>query len=214
MSDSLPHTSRRQVLSGLTLALAPVRALGAGTDASLRFAVFRNGAHVGEHEMTFVRAADAVTATSAVAMVIRLGPVPVFRYRHQARETWRGDRFEHLETSTTSNGKLERVSARALSGGVSIETGAGASRAPATAAPLTHWNPRAFTAPLFNPQTGKLLKVSVSRTANEHLKADGGGAHWSVRGEAEIDDWYDGDGAWSALRGRLPDRSILEYRRL
>ena len=33
-------------------------------------------------------------------------------------------------------------------------------------------------------------------------------------GSAEIEDWYQPDGLWTALRGKLKDGSTLEYRRL
>ncbi|MDO8324352.1 MAG: hypothetical protein Q7T23_15595, partial [Phenylobacterium sp.] len=58
--------------------------------------------------------------------------------------------------------------------------------------------------PLFNPQGGKILKVTVRR---------GGANHWAVRGEAEIDNWYDEAGVWTALKGKLEDGSRIEYRR-
>jgi hypothetical protein len=97
---------------------------------------------------------------------------------------------------------------------VRIETAHGDWSAPLGAAPLTHWNTAAFARPLFNPQTGKALKCSAVRHQGETLPTGGPGLRWTVRGEAEIDDWYDAGGTWVALRGRLPDKSMLEYRRI
>ena len=37
---------------------------------------------------------------------------------------------------------------------------------------------------------------------------------WSLRGEAEIDNWYDRNGVWTGLNGRLVDGSRIEYRRI
>jgi hypothetical protein len=48
-----------------------------------------------------------------------------------------------------------------------------------------------------------MLKVTAARK----------GDTWSVRGEAEIDDTYDESGVWTALRGKLKDGSMIEYRR-
>ena len=215
VAQPTPTPSRRELIAGLALALAPGRLVAGPAERPLRFAVFRNGAHIGEHQMAIERAGDLTTAITTVAMIIRLGPVPLFRYSHQAREIWRADRFDRLETSTTSNGKREQVSAHRTPDAVFITTLAGATSAPATSAPLTHWNPQAFAGPLFNPQTGKPLKVSVHKMAGERLP-DGSDAalRWMVRGEAEIDDWYDARTSWAALRARLPDRSLMEYRRL
>ena len=35
-----------------------------------------------------------------------------------------------------------------------------------------------------------------------------------MAGEAQIDNWYDEAGVWTALRGRLDDGSTMDYRRL
>lgn len=191
---------RRLLLAALAL---PGVAAAAPEPRSLRFAVFRNGAHVGEHRMSFTVAGDAVTAISEAAMVIRLGPVPIYRYLHHAEERWAGGRFQTLSTATNSNGKRERVAAAREASAVAIEHGDGRINAPADAAPLTHWNTAAFQGPLFNPQTGKLLKVSVKAVTPRH---------WAVRGEAEIDDVYDAGGVWAGLKGKLPDGSMVEYR--
>jgi hypothetical protein len=34
-----------------------------------------------------------------------------------------------------------------------------------------------------------------------------------LRGDQQIDEWYDDNGVWGGLRGVLPNKSILEYRR-
>lgn len=211
--------TRRSLLAAGVLLLAPTVA-GAAVPArkKLSFLVFRNGARVGEHEMSFVGEPGAVTVTTDVRMSIRLGPVPVFRYRHQATERWAGGRFASLETTTDANGKRRSVTARRSAGGVSIETGGRTVTGPAGALPLTHWNAEALAGPLFNPQEGKMLKVTARRIGRETVAlADGRSAaatRWSVRGEAEIDDWYDDAGVWVALRGKLPDGSTMEYRRV
>ena len=61
-------------------------------------------------------------------------------------------------------------------------------------------------APLFNPQNGKLLKVTSPARSSP--------ATGQIRGDAEIDDYYDASGAWLALKGKLDDGSQVEYRRV
>ena len=197
--------ARRSLLAvGLALIAAPAwPAEPAGR--RLGFAVFRNGAHVGEHHMAFAGDAAAPVATTEVEMAVKLGPIVAYRYRHHAVERWTGGRFSSLETTTDANGRAQRVSARRGASGVAIETGKNRLVGPSDASPLTHWNPVAFAGPLFNPQEGKMLKVAATRTSARQ---------WSVRGEAEIDDFYDAEGVWSGLKGRLKDGSTMEYRRL
>lgn len=194
----------RRGLVGAGLALAtPGLALAARP--RLDFQVFRNGARVGLHQMEFAGDAANRTITTHVAMTIKVGPVPVFRYRHEAVERWVGGRWSSLETRTVQNGKTRKVSARAMPGFVQIEGPAGLLRGPAGAAPLTHWNSAVLSGPLFNPQEGKMLKVRCVQAAP---------GRWTIRGETEIDDDYDPAGDWLALRGKLEDGSRMEYRRV
>lgn len=210
---------RRALLAaGLLSAVGAGRGLAAApASGRLSFVVLRNGAIVGEHHMTFSGEASSPRVTTEVEMVIKLGPVPVFRYRHAAEERWVAGRFASLQTRTDANGKSRSVSARRTDAGVVIDTSAGRIAAPPDAAPLTHWNTAAFAEPLFNPQEGKLLKIAARRGGVEAVRtADGASlraTRWSLRGEAEIDNWYDASGAWAALRGKLPDGSTMEYRR-
>ena len=108
-------------------------------------------------------------------------------------------------TSPAESTLAERVSARRTEAGVIIETAKDRITGPAGVRPFTHWNPEVFSGPLFNPQEGKLLKVTARKVSARQ---------WAVRGEAEIDDFYDEAGVWTALRGKLQDGSRIEYRRV
>ncbi|MEO8115541.1 MAG: DUF6134 family protein [Phenylobacterium sp.] len=171
---------------------------------SLSFAVFRNGARIGEHHLSFTGDEAALTATIDAAMTLKLGLLPVFRYRHHAVEKRAGGAFASLAAATEAGGRRERVAAEMTGAGVRIDCSSGAITAPAGANPITHWNPQVFGNPLFSPQTGKLLRVTARKVAP---------GHWAIRGEAEVDDVYDAAGAWLSLTGKLPDGSRVEYRR-
>lgn len=174
----------------------------------LAFAVFRKQARVGEHRMVFTRAGGLLEVVTEADMRLAVGPIPFVRYSHRARERWRDGRFESLETSSSTNGKRDRVEARREGGAVLVVTPRGERRMSGRAAPLTHWNPAILDGPLFNPQTGAPLKLTTRR------EPDPTGVRWLIRGEAEIDNWYDEAGVWRALRGKLPDGSWMDYRRL
>jgi hypothetical protein len=211
--------SRRAVLAaGL---MAPTAALAAPKPppgGRLAFAVFRDGTRVGEHLMTFAGDGEILTVTTDVAMAVKVGPVPVYRYRHHAQERWMGGRFSRLETTTEANGKKTRVLAQRTDAGVVIEAGRPKITAPVSAAPFTHWNAEALSGPMFHPQEGHILKATAARRGRETVALASGqsiaAVRWAIRGEAEIDDWYDDTGAWAALRGKLKDGSTMEYRRL
>ena len=195
---------RRELLVAGAGLLVPTAALAA-PPPRLAFAVYRNGTKVGEHVMSFSGDDDNRTVSTNVDMVVKVGPVPVYKYKHTAVEKWAGGKWASIETTTNGNGKITKASGRAMAGYVAITGPAGAVRGPADAAPLSHWNQASFGRPLFNQQEGKMLKVTATRVKP---------GHWQIRGEAEIDDFYDANGNWLALRGKLEDGSKLEYKRI
>lgn len=213
MADTL---TRRAALTGLVLAPGLARAATAPR-ADLHFEVWRKGQKIGAHSVGFHGDDAAMTVAIAAEMLVKLGPIPVFRYRHQASETWREGRFATLESHTASNGKVEQVSAERSETGVEITAGGKTVQASARACPLTHWNCAVLDGPLFNPQTGLVVREAMSRTADTVELADGrtvNATRYQLRGDAEIVDWYDPTGAWAALRGKVGDGSWIEYRRV
>jgi hypothetical protein len=195
---------RRALLAAAPALLLPTSALAA-PPPRLTFAVFRNGTKVGEHMMTFAGGEADLTVRTEVNMTVKVGPVPVYRYKHSAVERWSGGRFQSVETTTNGNGKIHKAGGRVAGGAVQLTGPAGPARAPADAVPLSHWNQASFGKPMFNQQEGKLLKITTTRVKP---------GHWQIRGEAEIDDFYDAQGNWLALRGKLEDGSRLEYKRI
>lgn len=194
---------RELILGGASLAMAPGLALAA--PGRIAFQVFRNGTKVGEHQLVFSGDDENRVITTNVAMTVKVGPVPVYKYKHTAVEKWAGGKWASIDTTTDGNGKVTKASARAMGSYVAITGPGGAQRGPADAMPLSHWNPASFGKPLFNQQEGKMLKVRCTQVAP---------GHWSVRGEAEIDDFYDASGVWVALKGKLEDGSKMEYKRI
>ena len=204
MTGRLLLARRDLILGAAGLSLAPGAVL-AGPPGSLAFAVFRNGAKVGEHRMSFSGDEDSRRISTDVTLTVKVGPVPVYRYKHSAVETWSNGRWLSVETTTNGNGKVYKASGRQMGGYVEIAGPKGAARAPADAVPLSHWNQASFGKPLFNQQEGQLLKVTTTKVKP---------GHWRIRGEAEIDDFYDAQGNWLALTGKLEDGSKLEYKRI
>jgi len=197
--------SRRGLLAaGLILPLAP--GLVRAAPRNLTFAVFRNGTKIGEHHVSFSGEGSALVATTDATMTVKLGPVPVFKYHHRALEHRNDGVFASLETSTVTNGKGEHVTAERTGGGVRVDCTYGKTTLAADANPMNHWDRDIFDGgPLFNPQTGKIMKVKTARVTPGHV---------TIRGEAEMDDFYDDGGAWQSLTGKLDDGSRVEYRRV
>ena len=209
----------RRALLALGAAVLADQAIAQTPRRAVAFQIWRNGVQIGTHTVGFATRGGQLVADIRADMRIKLGPVPVFTYRHEATETWDGGRFTSLSSRTTTNGRVETVDARRGTAGLSIERGGGrALSASADCAPLTHWNLEVLQGALFNPQTGALVRCSVARRGAQPVRlADGRSipaTGFALTGDADIVDWYDDVGAWTALQARAQDKSLIEYRRL
>ena len=220
-----PMARRAFLVGGASLALpllSPNLAhaqSGVPSDGKIAFKVMRKGAHIGEHQLTFTQDGDALTVQVEVRITVHIGPVPVYHYVQHCTERWKGGLFMGLDSATSSNVSHEKVTARRTPDGVRIEPSSGTPYlASADTLPLTHWNRFAYQGPLFDPQAGKLLKLSlVSRGDDMVQLADGSSVkavRWTVAGDGMMDDYYDAGGVWTGLHVRVQDGSQVQYLRL
>jgi len=210
--------SRRNVLAcGLALA---GRAAWAATPAPDRivFEVTRNGRAIGTHTLTFIRASEDLRVLIDASFRVGFGPITLYRYEHRGEERWQNGRFASLRTDTNDNGKIFQLRAQRGPQGVAIRaTDLADQTAPDAALPLTHWAQQSMQAPLFNPQTGKMLNETARPIGRGTIVlADGkpiAANGYTLEGEAPIKDWYDSAGAWAALDAVGKDGSAIAYRR-
>ena len=127
MTERLLLARRELILAAAGLTLAPSAVL-AGPPGRLAFAVFRNGTKVGEHQMTFSGDEDNRTVATDVALTVKVGPVPVYKYKHSAVEKWSGGKWVSIDTTTNGNGKVYKASGRQMGGYVQIAGPKGAVR--------------------------------------------------------------------------------------
>lgn len=201
---------RRAVLTGALAWLGLTAASPFTEPRQLAFEIRRNGGVIGHHSLVFSDTGAEQRIAITARMNVNLGPLPVFRYRHQATEVWRDGAFAELHSATVTNGKHENLAAIRGPLGLDVRTDTGRRTLAANYLPLTHWNPRALTGPLFNPQTGAPMRVAVARHSGTPIAA----TRYALEGgDIDISDWYDDAGVWTALRAKVRDGSIIDYRR-
>jgi hypothetical protein len=184
----------------------------------LHFDVLRNGTKIGQHVVRLSQSGTTWRAKVAVELAVGIGPITVFRYTHSVHEEWQDGQFRWMESRTNDDGTAHHVVAEHSADGVSVRRGAGGTAVllPGTI-PLTHWNHACMRAPLFNPQTGLPLNMTVQRRALETIDMGGGrtvrAQRYALVGEATMDTWYDDTEIWTALRSAGRDGSMISYRR-
>jgi hypothetical protein len=212
---------RRALIAGALGAATVPRMAQAAPRANLRFNILRNGRPFGLYTVVFGSSGDLLTVTSDVAMSAKISGLTVFAYRLHVEETWRGDRFLEMHSHSSRDRQADQefnVSAvRTPTGGIKVTNRDGLVALNPAAHPLTHWNQDTLAGPLFNPQTGYPVAITAKSLGHDPVILASGQAlranHWALRGESQIDDWYDDAGVWAGLKAVFPDKSIIEYRR-
>lgn len=211
--------SRRRLIAGSAALIAAPMAAIAATETrpnALVFDVMRNGSRIGHHTVQLQPANGTLVARVNVEIAVGLGPIILYRYTHTVRETWREGEFVSMESETNDDGTRHRVQADRRDNGVVVRTGDGKSEVmPADTIPLTHWNYRCMSAPLFNPQTGKRVAPQVQPRGQDTVALSDGrsvrATRYSLSGDVVLDDWYDTARAWTALRSTGTDGSAIAY---
>jgi hypothetical protein len=185
----------------------------------LAFRVIRKDSAIGSHGFTFVREGDRLTVSIAADIAVGFGPFTLFRYRHRAVERWQGDMFLGIEAETDDNGTKYKVSVRREDGGLRVVRTPGASYlAPDNALAATHWNQRMLSGPMINNQTGDLMRPAVASVGPESVRLFSGASvradHFTLRGDADLDTWYEPSSAWAGLRFTGKDGSAIRYERV
>jgi hypothetical protein len=186
---------RRRFLGGAcaSLWLAEAAATGApvADGARLAFTVFREGSEIGAHSLTFARNGEVSTIQVTIDLVVKLGPVPLFRYEHRATEVWTGATFSAVDAQTNE--------------------------APANALPSTHWNRRMLDGPFINTQTGELTNSAVTPRGAASVETASGRKitvrRFEIAGPPVLETWYDEQMTWAGLQFKARDGSQIVYKR-
>lgn len=204
--------------SALTLLVAAaIPAVAAELPATLTasesvnsYEVLRNGKRIGSHEIRFSREGDALRVVAETNMKVKFLFITAYKYRYVSEEVWRDGQLLSVETEVNDNGK-ERFSRAVLNGdGYKVARTDGADIIPTSFMTTNHWNDDAPAySRLFNTITGKINEVTF--TPVEAAKG-GAGQEFSVRGELNINTFYDPAGHWLGMVFEHTDGSEIEFR--
>lgn len=208
---AMAQTVRQRILPDIPPGIPPGDALG--------FRIMRNGSRIGTHSVQFTRTGEALLVHSEVEILVRLGPIPLFRYRHHNHERWHGGLFDSIDSKTNDDGTPDWALARRETGGIVVQ-GERVARylAPPHAIAATHWNRTELGVPLINPQNAKLMHVPVAPPVADTVPLASGARIAATRyvasGDMPLTLWYDSDGVWAALFTVAKDGSQVRYERL
>ncbi|MDX1580515.1 MAG: DUF6134 family protein [Alphaproteobacteria bacterium] len=193
----------------------------------INFDVYRKNSKIGTHRFSFIEKEDEIEVSVDIDLEVDFLFITVFDYEHRIREFWKGGELVRLESETKQNSKTWDVEAETSSGDfvVNVEKGkknktdeVSTLRFDQAHIPTSYWNIELLRADkLFNTQTGELLEVEISEAGYETVEAQGRmveAVKVTIRGELEVDLWYDRRGELVKLAFSANDGSRVEYKRI
>lgn len=213
---------------GLTRALLLVGALAlpgasvATTEpaSELLFRVLLDDKDIGVHRFSVVRQEDRELVEIEADFRVTFLAIPVYRYDHRNRETWRDGCLLRIESKTDDNGDEFRVEGEDLGDRFVVATQDDTTELDADCVmSFAYWNREFLTqGRLLNAQTGDYLPVSVEELGVETLRfgdepVEARRYRLSNRDEdIDISVWYaTGSGRWLSLESRVGGKRVLRY---
>lgn len=196
-----------------------------GSYSSNHYDVLRNGKKIGEHTISFRRQGDALQVTAETHMRVKILFITAFRYHYKSEESWCGDELMAVSTRVNDGGDIQQTQAVRLEDGFRVtriaedqetdsldrvpEQGSEDDYIRGTFPSTNHWNMAAIGADhLFNTITGRLNRVEISLLDTPQPTFN----RYAVRGELNINTFYDADGHWRGMAFDHTDGSRIEFR--
>lgn len=198
-------------------ALAPVRAAPNPGDGTLRYTVLRDGDPIGTHAFRFRKDGDAVEVAVTTDIAVKMAFITLYRFRHDAHETWRGGRLVGLKSETDDDGTEHSLVVTAAGDGLQVVGDGDRRRVPKTIIPASLWNPdivRDGKSVVLNTLDGTTMKITVEDLGPETVTVENSpveARHYAVKGDLERELWYDADGRLVKLRFEGDDGSDIQY---
>ncbi len=185
-------------------------------NGELAFEVYRNGDRFGQHILTFEENGEDLQVTVDIDFRVGLGPIPLWRYRHDIRETWRDGRLVSLEATTRKDGRDLEVEASLGDDDLLSVRGEDFEGAlPGRIIPSSYWNPDIIEqGQMLNTETGELMDLAIEELGVETILAGGSyiaaSRYRLIGGPIPFDLWYDADGHWVKMSFTI-DGSEIDY---
>jgi hypothetical protein len=210
---------RRRFLTGVAVlgmaspALADALPIPPGN--RIAFKVFRNGAAVGEHDVSFTQSGDSLTAVTNFDFIVTLAGIPVYHYTLTATEIWSAGVFQSLATQVNNNGTMLEVHAHKTAAGYDVtdinHNNPAASypeyTAPPDTMPLSYWNKAMLNGTVLNLDTAHSYPVIKSSPGWNSLPTANGGnivaQRFDLTGKLRLSCWYDQFNQWAGLQFSL-----------
>lgn len=181
-----------------------------------RFKVLLDGSEIGTHRFRVEEREGERRVQSDARFAVKFLFFDAYTYVHEARERWRGDCLQAIESRTDDNGERLRVRGAREGDRFEVATRDGKEALPGCVMSFAYWNPAMLgAARLLNAQTGEYNEVRVEPLSEEVLDVRGRAVparRYALHArDFRIDVWYAADKQWVQLESRTEGGRMLRY---
>ncbi len=184
-------------------ASAQLGGLAEWTPPPLSFTVLRDGSPIGTHRLAFSRDGERVIVDITIRFEVKLAFITLFRYAHDAQETWEKGRLVAFDSRTNDDGTNFEVKARATEQGLVVESTGGHYTAPLDTVPSSYWHVDMIRHPrVLDSQSGRMIGLVATPTGLGEVTAGGRGVParlFRLSGEISGELGYDMQDEWVRL---------------
>jgi predicted DNA-binding antitoxin AbrB/MazE fold protein len=189
---------------------------------TIEFDVYRGDSRFGSHILRFEESGERLQVVSDVDLRVRLGPITVFRYEHDATEVYEDGVLQSFEAETLKDGErlivdLERSGEQIAGRGTDADGNPLDIQHQVGLTLSSHWQGyEEGTGVILNTETGEEMPVTISELGTETLTIGGReieARHIRVEGSLTLDLWYGADGEWLRCEFSARGQNIRYVRR-
>jgi hypothetical protein len=189
------------------------------------FDVYLDKTKMGTHSFNLN---DANQLLSKARFRVKLLFIEAYSYDHVAKEQWQGDCLKSIESDTTENKEVSKVTGQLKANVFNIISGEHSKSLPSCVMTFAYWNPKILKQNnLLNPQNGEFLETKIKEVGFETIEVKGKSTettHFLLQGiskdivskefnvKLNIDLWYDHKKNWVALQSITPEGYKIIYK--
>ena len=137
----------------------------------IKFEIYRNNKHIGEHTFTFLRSGDELSVKSKINFKIKKLGVVLYQYYAEGTEVFKDGKLIKFESETNQNKKIKFVKLKLNNNEYDINGSSYKGKAPTNYLLGTWWNHSIVNAPAqISAVSGRIIHQKVTFLGNEQIK--------------------------------------------
>jgi hypothetical protein len=185
-------------------------------DGIIKFKAFRNGAPLGYSMVRFEDRGETQLVQVSTVFEVGIGPISAFIYLLRIDTVWKDGDVLTLSSRVNDDGDDYSVEVRPGPDALAYSGAKGQGSVERDILPSTYWRTDLTTRDhILDAQYGGVRRITMTDLGTERVPVKGetvSARRWSMRGQLDLDLWYDDAGEWVRLDFTKGDSHVIYER--